>query len=223
MSTLSHGENSLQTFDKIKYINNHPLNSLQDWSYQLQRIATQSNGLCVSSQVLKDYELLTKTSNLCNFEDCCQKDDGANLCFLIHADSEQPISKCPSLRDEMVNSNLNAYFMFNQADFVKNHKKVCLPARHITEIASSFCNHNHTRSKCADTYFGSSICVMPYSSHRQTRLIVIGIHRQGTNKRPILFFGPPAELKETVKLSDVEPRFRFIPISIYDQMNIFLR
>lgn len=225
MSSLA---TSLRPYDVIKSVNNENIFTLDDWVNQLANVASYQTGLCVPQNLVKEprFNLLDD----CDFENCC-KQNSSSLCFVYenktpytsssHANS---VKACNTLTI-FSKSNIQKYHtdFINSLDpdinveqqFSEIHHKVCLSARTVIETASRFCNRT---INCHDTYYGSYYCMRPYSVHQSFRLLTINVV---SKENLILFWGPPNEIYRSIKVSDIKPRFAFIPLLTIEHINKF--
>ncbi len=116
------------------------------------------------------------------------------------------------LSGEVIN-RYNSYFALR-------HRKACLPVRPVTEAATQLCTSS---ADCVPTYFGDSVCLQ--ALHRTVptvRLLVIALESRHSTMN-ILFWGPPAELLQAVKVSPLKPRLSFLPLTLPQQLDVFMR
>ena len=194
----------------------------------MENIQKTSTGFCISENILSDDIFDNPTTSLCddNFQ-CESTAQESKLPFLVQKGETSIFSDC-SWNDQMnqtlfEKSNVRNYFHKTYTDknaeiILNSHYQQCLPVRKIVQSATNVCQSN---SDCFPTYFGRSLCVYPLDmKYSQTKLIVLS---RSNNLSPYIFWGHPAELVGSLKLTPLQPRLGIIPTSLLNESEIVLK
>lgn len=139
--------------------------------------------------------------------------------WFVHQEEEEAQ---PYTKKEV--SQQGKHVVEDKSEFLQNfslsHRKACLAVRPVTEEASQLCT---TSADCAPTYFGPGGCLQAFHpTQASARLLVISLEARhpGAN---ILFWGPPRELLQVVRVSSLRPRLSLLPLALPEQLDVFFR
>ncbi|VDM47602.1 unnamed protein product [Toxocara canis] len=240
------GEAGLRKGYVVYAVNDCRVRSIRDWLSCVEHIKSErQSGYCVSSQDVLPH-VATEVEWLANGElHCCGGNSSemslSHMCFQFHnskptmldrSSTSGAVSNLPSLVDTLglkqpnmhaVKQNDNAdgsevgeMSVFNDIYVGSELQYACLAARFVTGHnicnVSSHCNHKRAMED-------RLLCVYP-ALFNDTSLLRIFTHH---SSKSVLFVGHVDELLYYVELSDLVPRFFFLPLWLPFVVELFAK